>query len=80
MKNLAGILIIIGIIALFFLEGLLEITILSIPGAFIGWLAGMKKKKFKEYYREKARINTILGLLTLIALFIIVLLIASLFS
>jgi len=80
MENLTSILIIIGIIALFFLEGLLEITILSIPGAFIRWLAGGKKKKFKEYYREKARINTILGLLILIALFIIVLLIASLFS
>lgn len=80
MDNLTGILIIIGIIALFFIEGLLEITILSIPGAFIRWLISRKKKKFKEYYKEKARINTILGLLTLIALFIIVLLIASLFS
>jgi hypothetical protein len=80
MGNLTGILIIIGIIALFFIEGLLEITILSIPGAFIRWLAGGKKKKFKEYYREKARMNTILGLLILIAIFIIVLLIASLFA
>ncbi len=80
MENLTGILIIIGIIALFFIEGLLEITILSIPGAFIRWLAGGKKKKFKEYYREKARMNTILGLLILIAIFIIVLLIAKLFA
>ena len=80
MENLTNILIIAGIIALFFLEGLLEITILSIPGAFIRWLAGSKKKKFKEYYKEKARINTILGLLVLVAIFIIVLLIAGLFA
>lgn len=80
MENLTNILIIAGIIALFFLEGLLEITILSIPGAFIRWLAGGKKKKFKEYYKERARINTILGLLILAALFIIVLLIARLFD
>jgi hypothetical protein len=80
MENLTSILLIIGIIALFFIEGLLEITILSIPGAFIRWLVGDKKKKFNEYYKEKARINTILGLLILIALFLIVLLIASLFS
>ena len=80
MRNLASILIITGIIALFFIEGFLEITILSIPGAFIRWLASGKKKKLKEYYREKARMNTILGLLILIAIFIIVLLIASLFA
>lgn len=79
MGNLTGFLIIIGIIALFFIEGLLEITILSVPGAFIRWLVGGRKKKFKEYYRDKARINTIIGLLIIIALFIIVSLIAGLF-
>jgi hypothetical protein len=60
------------IIALFVVEGLFEVAILSIPGAFIRWLTGGRKESFRKYYREKAKINTILGMLVFAVLFIII--------
>ncbi len=80
MENLSEILIAAGIIALFFLEGLFEVTILSIPGAFIRWILGGKKKKFKEYYRKKAKLNTILGMITVVSVIIIVFFAVSILS
>lgn len=59
------------IIILFVLEGLFEVTILSIPGAFIRWMVNGRKETFSKYYKEKARLNTILGVLVFAVIFLI---------
>ena len=58
------------IIILFVLEGLFEVTILSIPGAFIRWMVNGRKETFSKYYKEKARLNTILGVLVFAVIFL----------
>ena len=68
------------IIVLFVVEGLFEVTILSLPGAFIRWIFDGRKKKFRHYYKENAKINTILGLLVLAVLFVIALLLIKVFA
>jgi|GEM_PF-4426195 len=59
------------IIILFVLEGFFEVTILSIPGAFIRWMVDGRKEAFRKYYKEKAKLNTILGILVFAVLFLI---------
>jgi len=59
------------ILLLFVIEGLFEVTILSLPGAFIRWMADGRKESFRKYYKEKAKINTILGILVFAVLFLI---------
>lgn len=56
---------------LFVIEGFFEVTILSLPGAFIRWMADGRKGSFRKYYKEKAKINTILGVMVFVVLFLI---------
>jgi hypothetical protein len=70
--EIGNILIIIGLLVLLLIEGMFEIAVLSFLGAFIRKIFGDKKKSIKEYYKGNARINSIIGLLTIIALFVIV--------
>ncbi len=68
------------IIILFVIEGLFEVTILSLPGAFIRWMVDGRRESFRKYYKEKAKINTILGILVFAALFLITVLLIKLFA
>ncbi len=66
--EIENILLLIGIIALFLLEGLLEVALLSLIGAFVRRIFGNKKKKFNEYYKENKVTNSIIGLIALIVI------------
>ncbi len=68
------------IVILFIIEGLFEVTILSIPGAFLRWLVDGRKDSFRKYYKEKAKINTILGVLVFAALLLIAALLIKTFA
>jgi hypothetical protein len=68
------------IIVLFVVEGLFEVTILSFPGAFIRWVFDGRKKKFRQYYQEKAKLNTVLGILVLAVLLLIAVLLIKAFA
>jgi hypothetical protein len=59
------------IVILFIIEGFFEVAILSIPGAFIRWMADGRKEAFSKYYKEKAKLNTILGILVFAMVFLI---------
>jgi hypothetical protein len=72
MMDITTILIIIGIVVLFLLEGFLEVALLSLAGAFTRRIFGPKQKSFKEYYKENTLINTIVGLVTVIVFFVII--------
>lgn len=80
MIEFKNILVFLIIIVLFVLEGLFEVTILSLPGAFIRWVFDRRKKKIKQYYKEKAKLNTILGVLVLAVLLVIAVLLIKLFA
>lgn len=68
------------IIILFVIEGFFEVTILSLPGALIRWLADGRKGRFRKYYKEKAKINTILGVMVFVVLFLIIGLLIKVFA
>lgn len=68
------------IIILFVLEGFFEVAILSLPGAFLRWIFDGRKRKFKEYYKERAILNTILGVILLAILFLIFVLLVKVFT
>ncbi|HJX70951.1 MAG TPA: hypothetical protein VJ346_03335 [Bacteroidales bacterium] len=76
-KNLLTFLI---IIILFVIEGLSEVTILSVPGAFIRWIFEGRKENFKKFYKEKAILNTILGVVALAILLLIIVLLIKVFA
>ncbi len=79
MIELKNILVFLLVLILFIVEGLFEVTILSFPGAFIRWIFDGKKKKLKQYYKEKAKLNTILGVVVLAVLLLIILLLIKAF-
>ena len=68
------------IIILFVLEGFFEVTILSLPGAYVRWLVDGRKESFRKYYKEKAKINTILGVIVFVVLFLIIGLLIKVFA
>ncbi|MBN2214641.1 MAG: hypothetical protein JW723_10385 [Bacteroidales bacterium] len=68
------------LIILFVVEGLFEVTILSLPGAFIRWIIDGRKERFRKYYKEKAKINTILGVLVVAILLLITGLLIKVFT
>ena len=68
------------IIILFVLEGFFEVTILSLPGACIRWLVDGRKESFRKYYKEKAKINTMLGVMVFVVLFLIIGLLIKVFA
>lgn len=70
--EIRDILIIIGLLVLLLIEGMFEIAVLSFLGAFVRRMFGDKKKSLKEYYKGNARINSIVGLLSIIVLFFLV--------
>ena len=70
--NIENILIIIGIIVLFLIEGLFEVALLSTVGAFTRRTFGSKQKSFKEYYKENTLNNTIVGLVTVVVFFAVI--------
>lgn len=70
--ELENILLIVGLIVLLLIQGLFEVALLSLLGAYTRRIFGDKKKKFKEYYKENKKINSIIGLIVLIVLFVIV--------
>ncbi len=73
-------LIIILLIPLFFIIGeFLGVALLSVPGAFIRWLFLGRKKPFKELYKERVFLNYILGLVTVLVLYITIVLVVKLF-
>ena len=68
------------IIILFVIEGFFEVTILSLPGTLIRWLVDGRKGSFRKYYKEKAKINTILGVMFIVVLFLIIGLLTKIFA
>jgi hypothetical protein len=63
----------------FIIGGFLEIAILSAPGAFIRRLFSGHKKPFKKLYKERIFLNYILGLITVLVLYITIVLVVKLF-
>ncbi len=74
-------LILILLIPLLFIIGeFLGTALLSAPGAFIRWLFLGRKKPFKELYKERIRLNSYLGLITVLVLYVAIVLVVKLFS
>ncbi len=72
-------LILILLIPLLFIIGeFLGIALLAAPGAFIRWLFLGRKKPFKELYKERIRLNSYLGLITVLGLYIAIVLVVKL--
>jgi hypothetical protein len=80
MIEFKNILVFLIVVLLFVVEGLFEVTILSLPGALIRWLFDGRKKELKQYYKEKAKLNTILGVLVLAVLLLIAILLIRAFA
>jgi len=70
--EIGNILIIVGLLVLLLIEGMFEIAVLSFLGAFIRHIFSDRKKSIKEDDKGNARINSIIGLLSIIVLFVIV--------
>ncbi len=67
------------LIPLVFIIGeFLGIALLAAPGALIRRLFLGQKKPFKELYKERIRLNSFLGLITVLVLYIAIILIVKL--
>lgn len=64
---------------LFIIGMFLDVALLSAPGALIRRLFLGRKKPFKELYKERVFMNFILGLVTVLVLYITIVLVIKLF-
>ena len=68
------------LIAIVIITGMfLDVALLSAPGALIRRLFLGRKKPFKELYKERDFLNYILGLVTVLVLYITIVLVVKLF-
>jgi triphosphoribosyl-dephospho-CoA synthetase len=67
------------IVAAFIIGSILEVSLISAPGAFIRRLFSRRKKSFKELYKEYTLLNYFLGFLVILILFVAIVLIVKLF-
>jgi len=67
-------------IAIVFITGMfLDVALFSAPGALIRRLFLGRKKPFKELYKERVFLNYILGLITVLVLYITIVFVVKLF-